>query len=93
MAAQKSGWEIALHTQLATLGPSQRAIVSESTTPEDIIQIIQNSQKRNKKAKSNRFVNVLNKITGPLQEFQSVVDVLVQSSAETGYFLLHVAII
>jgi hypothetical protein len=85
MAKLQSGWEIALQRHLRGISASHRLILSDATTPEDLIDMLQKSQKIAKGRKINKILDAIHSATGPLREFQAVVDILVQTNAEIGY--------
>ena len=81
----RSGWEIALDRHLQALSSDQRRIFSESVTVDDVVLIVENSQKKSKEKRCHKILDALHKCAAPLQEFQAVIDVLAQSRAEIGY--------
>jgi hypothetical protein len=81
----RTGWEIALQSHLSSATVDHRQILSGATTPEEIIAILKRAQQKNKASKVNKLLDVVTRVTAPLRDFQTAVDVLVQANAEIGY--------
>jgi hypothetical protein len=80
----QSGWEIALGAHLASATQAHRQVISSTTTPEDIVTILQRIQTKARAGKTNKLLDTIHRAATPLREFQTVADVIVQASPEIG---------
>ena len=80
----KTGWEVALHEHLSAATPKHRAVLSQVATPEDIVKLLQQSERKSKDAKVNKLLDAVDRAIAPLREFQIVVDVIIQVKPEIG---------
>jgi len=81
MSPVSEGWEAAIQTHLASLTPAQRKEFQSPASAEACLCAIENS-KRNRRL--TRILERMRPVIQPLNRFEGVIDVLVQTNGGIG---------
>lgn len=81
---EKPPWRKAIDSHLSNLTRKELKDLSCPTDPNGLIGVLQDIERRSKSKKTTKFLDFLSAYTTPLQQFQGVIEVVIQINPEIG---------